>query len=264
MQNSITSICDLDTLIYLVAYQNREEQDVDKVIYEVDLFMNTILTKTNCTYYLGFIGTDTNFRKDIYPEYKGKRPDKPEWLVKWNPIIRFRLIDYWKVVPVSMIEAEDALVISMEYYRDKTNCIAVYVDKDLDFIEGNRFNYQKHEFSYSDKLGELLYSKGKLKGKGLKFQYSQLIMGDMGTDNIPGLVGKGASFAYKLLDSCESEYSLFRRTYTAYLMYSEKEYIKKDFKLQWDLIVMLKEPMYGFITPNLIEYKKEEIDIFEL
>src|SRR5690606_19592803 len=134
-----------------------------------------------------------NFRKTICKEYKNNRGERPEWVKKWEPYIRQRLIDKWRFVVCDSIEAEDALSISSEYYKDKTNLVYCHIDKDLNYLEGNHFNYSKHAFWYSDKIGYIENKQG-LKGKGLKFYYGQLICGDS-TDGIKGLAGKGVAFA---------------------------------------------------------------------
>ena len=54
-----------------------------------------------------------------------------------------------------------------------------------------------------------------LKGSGLKFFYSQLIVGDV-SDNYKGLKGKGCRPAYDLLDCCSSEEELYKETLSLY------------------------------------------------
>lgn len=57
-----------------------------------------------------------------------------------------------------------------------------------------------------------------LKGCGLKFFYAQIIMGD-DADNYSGLKGKGPSYAYELLDKCNSEKELYYAVLNAYKEY---------------------------------------------
>lgn len=253
--DGIVAVLDLDTLVYLVAYQNKDVDDVDIVVNAVDNYMTLILTKTNCTYYLGFIGGSKCFRHELYSEYKANRPESPDWFIKWKGVIRHRLIDNWKILISDGREAEDDCIISIEYYKTAYNCILVHVDKDLKFWEGNHFDYQKHEFYYVDELGKLELTKSKLKGDGLKWQYAQVLIGDSG-DNIKGLPKFGSVKAYALLHDCKNEYSLLRRTYCAYLKLYKGD-VKEYFKLQWQLIVMLKEESHGFKVLELVEYKKD-------
>lgn len=55
-----------------------------------------------------------------------------------------------------------------------------------------------------------------LKGTGLKFFYSQLIVGD-GADNYPGIEGKGPNAAYEALNPCTSEDELYAVTMEMYV-----------------------------------------------
>lgn len=54
-----------------------------------------------------------------------------------------------------------------------------------------------------------------LKGSGLRFFYAQVIMGDT-ADNYKGLKGKGMTFAYNLLNNCNSERELYYAVLNAY------------------------------------------------
>jgi 5'-3' exonuclease len=248
------NIIDADSIVYLVAYQAKDEEDVEFVNTSIDIFISTILDNTNADKYIGFIGGSRCFRYDLTDDYKASRKESPDWLKKWKKPIRDRLINTWKFVVCDNIEAEDACVIAANKYE---NVIISHIDKDLNFWEGDHYNYSKHESYSVDKLGYLELNKSNLKGCGLRWQYSQLICGDS-TDGIKGLKGKGGSFAYKLLSDANSEYSLFRRTYTAYLEYCKEDDIKEYFKLQWALIVMLKEEAHGFVVPKAIDYKVSE------
>jgi hypothetical protein len=253
--NSIATLIDADTLIFFIAYQAMNEQDADKVLEETDKFVNLILDKTNATYYLGFIGGTKCFRYEVakHLPYKGNRPSKPEWFTRWEPVIRYRLTDHWKFIISDGIEAEDAVCICNEHYKDYTNIVIAHVDKDLDDIEGNHYNYKNHKHYYSDYLGNLvLNDKKKLKGTGRKWFWSQMIIGDKPTDNIEGLKGKGDVFAYTTLKDCTTEYSMMRRVYLLYIKQHGLDYGRTLFIETLQLIGMLNKPAYGFKIPQLI------------
>jgi hypothetical protein len=258
--NSITTLIDADTLVFYIAYRHQETEDVDLVLKTTDEYIELILNNTNCTKYLGFIGGDRCFRYDIaqHIPYKGNRLEKPDWFRKWENIIRHRMISHWGFIVCHNIEAEDGVSICNEHYKGITNIVIAHVDKDLNDIEGNHYNYRDHTFYYTDYLGELeLNSKRKIKGTGRKWFWSQMIVGDKNTDNIEGLKGKGDVFAYNLLHSKASEYGMFRATYKAYLdVYSNlnrREYARVLFRETLQLIGMLTSPAYGFIVPELVE-----------
>lgn len=256
----IATLIDADTIIFLVAYNHRDKNDVDVVNYEVDKFVKLILDNTHCSHYLGFLGGEQCFRHSIYDLYKSKRAEKPDWFRKWEGIIRLRLIDTWGFIVCDGIEAEDGAIITAEKYRNEYNLVLAHVDKDLNFWEGNHYNYSKHKFWYSSRLGTLeLDRKGKIVGNGLKFMYAQIICGDP-TDCIPGLKGKGAKFADMILDT-DSEYALFRRTYAAYLKHHRGSNPKEYFKQQASLVCMLDKEAYGFTVPKLIERETNDTNI---
>ena len=69
-----------------------------------------------------------------------------------------------------------------------------------------------------------------LKGYGLKFFYAQLIMGD-NADNYSGLSGRGATYAYELLDKCKSEEELYMAVLGAYReTYGTGKHLVKNFR----------------------------------
>jgi DNA polymerase I len=253
------NVIDADTIIYLVAYQAREEENVEVVNDSVDIFIKTILDNTKSTSYIGFIGGTQCFRHSLTPDYKANRPESPDWFKKWKQPIRDRMINTWKFYVSDNIEAEDACIITANKYKD---CIISHIDKDLDFWEGLHYNYSRHEQYQVSKLGEITLNKSKLKGTGLKWRYAQLICGDP-TDGVKGIKGKGGAFAYKLLSEATSEYSLFRRTYASYLEYCKEDDIKEYFKLQWALIAMLEEEAHGFVVPEAIKYTNLENQLLD-
>ena len=61
----------------------------------------------------------------------------------------------------------------------------------------------------------------KLKGAGLLFFYTQIIMGDA-VDNYPGIPGCGPKKAFDILDGCTDEYEMYIKVLTAYRDYYRK------------------------------------------
>lgn len=122
--------------------------------------------------YTLYLGGSTNFRKDIYPEYKAGR--------KKSPAMRKFLFDYvcWKykdkvVVSVGK-EAEDDC---LSYGLDDPTGIIAFVDKDLSTQSGLFYNYQKPE------LGVFFIDKE----QAFYNLCCQLLHGDRSTDNIKGI-----------------------------------------------------------------------------
>ena len=142
--------------------------------------------------YLMAMKGDTNYRDDLYPEYKGNRKNKA------NPNITVSSIRELAVIEDLAIHAEGREV--DDYLKMWANtCKALGInyivcsnDKDLDTIDGKHWNVKKNEFSTVTVE------------QAMRFYYEQLLMGDP-VDNIPGLPRIGPETAPKLLAHCNTE-----------------------------------------------------------
>lgn len=134
--------------------------------------LNSVLEHDWIKDYTLYLGGKTNFRKDLYPEYKGKR--------KKSPAMRKFLFDYvcWKYKDKLVVsenkEAEDDCLANG--LNDSSNIIG-FVDKDLTTQSGWFFNYQKPE------LGVFFITKE----QAFYNLCCQLLHGDRSTDNIMGI-----------------------------------------------------------------------------
>ena len=123
--------------------------------------------------YTLYLGGSTNFRKELYPEYKANR--------KKSPAMRKFLHDYvcWKykdkVVVTENEEAEDRCLANA--LKDPLNSCIGHVDKDLLTQSGLFFNYQKIE------KGVFFINKT----QAFYNLCCQLLHGDRSTDNIVGI-----------------------------------------------------------------------------
>jgi DNA polymerase-1 len=159
--------------------------------------IDSILRATKCDEYTVYLTGKGNYRKDIYPEYKSHRPEKPK--------LHKVLTDYMLSMGAVMVEgqeADDALGIA----QDENSILCSY-DKDLMMIPGRHYDFRKKIF------------KDVSEEEGLRFFYIQLLTGDR-TDNIPGLKGIGPKKAEKILDECKTEKEMYSAVQDAYL---EKE-----------------------------------------
>lgn len=101
-----------------------------------------------------------------------------------------------------------------------SDTVIVSADKDLMIVPGWHLQ-PGSDLKWVDQMGWLeLRRKDNgqvkdLKGAGLKFFYAQMIIGD-DIDNYAGIPGKGAAFAYKLLDGCKTEKELYMAVLGAY------------------------------------------------
>ena len=166
-----------------------ENEPEEIAILRVDKLIRDILYLTEAETYEFFLSGSDNFRKQIYPEYKANRKDKP------RPVhleaCREFCIREWNAVLANGCEADDLLGAKQ---TDKS--VICSIDKDLLQIPGRHFNFVKTEFYYISET------------QGLRSFYEQLLMGDR-TDNVPGVDGIGKVKAHRLLEGCYTEQEMF-------------------------------------------------------
>jgi len=207
-------IFDADSIIWTVAYKFRNKKVKGMLVVALNSFIDDVIFASGANAYIGFYGSkedgrEPNFRYSIDSNYKSHRPSEPDWMTKWRPIIHEEMSEKWGFVPVEGMEADDAVAIAVEHYRDDYDTIIVATaDKDLLQIPNiTYYNYTKHEDMETTDL------------TAAKAFYLQMLIGDA-ADNIKGLYKIGPVKAKKALEECDTRYGLFR---TAVKMYIEKE-----------------------------------------
>jgi len=207
-------IFDADSIIFTVAWKFRTKKISNLVKLNTNKFISDVLRHANADDYLGFYGAkdeeDTtnlkaNFRYAVDSNYKANRPPTPDFVVKWRPVIHNEFKNNWGFLPVEGMEADDAVAIAVNKYRDQYDEIVVATfDKDLKQIPNIIFyNMRTHKMEEISKI------------EAYRNFYIQMLMGDT-SDNIPGLKGIGKVSAFKILKDCTTEYSLFRTTVCKY------------------------------------------------
>lgn len=148
-----------------------------------------------------YITEGKTFRYSIAKKkpYKGQRVENKPWHFK---NLTAYMVGVLGARVITEIEADDAIAIE---HCSRTDTIICSRDKDLRQVPGWFYSWELgHQPSYGPTIikqeGHLEPAeKNKLRGSGLPFFYSQLITGDQ-ADNIPGLPGKGAVAAFKMLE----------------------------------------------------------------
>lgn len=163
----------------IVAYRcaASAEQDGDTIAFmRASRQLQDIISTTEADEVKVFLSGSSNFRYDIYPEYKANRKDMPR--PKHLQALREYLVIKWGAEVTDGFEADDALGIEASR-RNQTNETAVVcsIDKDLLQLPGLHYNFVRQEFQSVDEL------------TGWRHFYSQLVLGDK-ADNIPGFDGK--------------------------------------------------------------------------
>lgn len=201
------ALIDADLLVYRIGFTTQDEEEWIAGS-RVDSLIDDILIETKAEDYKCFLTSSdkSNFRFAIYPEYKANRKSpKP---IHYE-FIRSYIQDKHPTEMIYGMEADDALVINQT-----ENTVIVSIDKDLYQCPGNHFNFVSKDLFYISKE------------EGLCNFYKQILMGDMGSDNIPGCPGIGKAKAEKLLHSGMTEREMFNTVLETYkTQYKKKEII---------------------------------------
>lgn len=214
----IEALIDADIIAYRCAATCEGEDDDYIVLSRCNELTERIINNVCATDYNLFLTGDRNFRKEIDPEYKANRNDKPR--PKWLQRCREFLVTEWNASVTDGIEADDALGIK----QTPTSCICS-IDKDLLQIPGNHYNFVKEEQYFITPE------------QGLRNFWTQMIVGDV-ADNVFGIRGLGPVKAAKLLDTIEWDtlegldskyYSLVSS------LYNDPVRMHKNAKLLWIL-----------------------------
>jgi 5'-3' exonuclease len=147
-----------------------------------------LMDKVYCDHYLMAVKSPTNYRADMYPEYKLNRHIDPSLQNKFVPVLRKLAVLEELAIEATGREADDLLRMWAEQAREAGDPYVICsIDKDLRCIPGEHYIMDKrNEFLTIDDA------------TACRFYYEQLLKGDP-TDNIPGVRGVGDKTATKIL-----------------------------------------------------------------
>ena len=176
---------DADLIVYAAGFvlekriKNNEKADINNAQQIVDTIIRKILRESKATHYLGFLtsGKD-NFRLTLATtlKYKGNRDKAKQTPLPFKQEMLNYMIVHWGFQMMKGVEADDALTIAGEYFRDRPETyILATKDKDLWQWPGEHFNMNTNQLMFINEE------------EGNRNLWKQVIVGDMGTDNIPGL-----------------------------------------------------------------------------
>lgn len=180
--------------IEFLTYIDEDGYQEAKMLFHSQL--DAIIRNTQATSHVLYLTGTGNFRKDVYPEYKGHRGDKP--------LLYTAMFDYVSnlddAVVINGQEADDAMGIAQE--ESHSTCICS-IDKDLLMVPGRHYNFVKDEFTSIHPV------------RGLANFYKQLLTGDR-VDNIPGIRGIGPKKAEAIIDPLDREQDMYQAVLAAY------------------------------------------------
>ena len=203
-------IFDADSMVFTVAYRYRDKKAKHLVTMNLNKYISDVIKNSGATHYIGFFGSkedgaEPNFRYTIYPSYKANRPETPEWVEKWRPVLHNEMKSKWGFVPVDGMEADDAASVAAHYFKGEFDEIVIATeDKDLKQVpDVYYYNFRKHSMEYISEI------------EGYRHLAIQTLSGDS-TDNIPGLPGIGPKKAFNFVKDCKTKMELQKAVINAY------------------------------------------------
>ena len=152
--------------------------------------------------------SEGSFRREIYPEYKGHRPDAPEDLKRQMPLMR-DAVRAFGLIPVELerYEADDLIAAyAREAAAAGAEVVIVSADKDLMQLVGPNVRFFDFESGIKGKAGyraeRNLDVEGVIERWGVppeKIADVLALTGDT-SDNVPGVPGIGPKTAVQLLE----------------------------------------------------------------
>ena len=172
-------------------------------LFRVHDMVQTIIKGTNCNDMEFYLGGADNFRKKLYPEYKGNRTKPPPTYLQE---CRELLVTEYGAKIVNGRETDDELGIRQTFHDGNSRIVSL--DKDLLQIPGYHYNWVRDTHTLVSPLD------------GLRTFYKQVIAGD-GTDNIPSYDGKTRNSIPKFIEKLQQPIDEMTEEYEMY------NYVKK-------------------------------------
>lgn len=225
-QNVRTAVIDGDGFAWAIGWINKDSLSEKQVTDATDNCIHDILQGVQAEHYIGVLspahiqayivnkGSDEdepiyavpNFRKAIAKSrpYKGNRPERPDWYLKWCPVIENHLESVWGFVRTPEgYEADDLVATFMtELTSAGAKPICCGNDKDLLQIPGEHFNVVKKGVQNVDLR------------QAHRTLWLQVLTGDT-TDHIEGIPGCGPKGAEKIVGGAID--LLFHNVIAAYI-----------------------------------------------
>ena len=273
------SIIDSDAFLYTCSSPFKDQVNIVGVagfLSLLDIKIKDILKQTKADVFIILLGAKggKNYRYDLAYTKPYKNRKKLDWQKYFVDKGTDHLIDKWSGYAFSTLEADDAVSIAYQIYKDEYNLTMCYVDKDLIQIgDHTRFNFGKDYKNGNKYIGFVEYTQF----DATYNLYHQMMTGD-GADNIPGLPGVGkvaATTVLMHLDEESTEVDFYESVKDKYITYLSgpkfewtEEVIMKYMMEQYSLLWMLDFPLGDYdddvIIPIKVDSKKYKIDTKEI
>ena len=212
------TLIDADSIYFRAVLKCDEKYDIRKAIRKS---LDIIRRDTLCNDPLIAVKGKGNFRKDLYPDYKAKRPTLEDDVRERLAYGHNYLVEEHGAVMADGMEADDLVAIwAYEAMAEGEHHVIAGIDKDLLQIPGEHYNFGKGTTTHVD-VDTAHYN-----------LMVQCLTGD-NTDNIPGIKGIGPKKAEKILNGIPGK-RRWNRIRAAW-----KHHNAGDPKLSYDLLRMI-------------------------
>ncbi len=194
-------------------------QDIDAAAASAQDRINDIILATDTKSAELYFTTGKNFRYQVYDMYKGNRIGRYPTNLKQ---VKEKMLENYPGEMCEAYEADDVVVMLKRTQPEKYVLCAI--DKDVLFaVGGKHFNYyQNAKYGIDMKWHATTHASAKV------FHYKQTMMGDMATDNIPGVPGIGKVKAGKIIEGLTDPKELWDAVVAAFISknLTEKEALR--------------------------------------
>lgn len=223
------ALIDADILVYRIGFASENDAE-HYALARMREFIEDMLLFNGFGDYELFLTGGGNYRNEVAvtAEYKGNRKaGKP---VHYKALRQY-LLDKWNAKLIEGQEADDEIGIRA-YSMDVEEYTICTIDKDLDMIRGQHYNFVKDIF-YDITEEEAIFN-----------FYKQILTGDK-VDNIKGIKGIGDVKAKRILEKCTNEKEMYLAVLEAYEGNSER--VLENGQLLW----IRREPDQVWQPPSL-------------
>lgn len=223
-----TALIDADILVYRIGFASEEDAESYAKARMCE-FLEDMILFNGFGEYEAYLTGGGNFRKEVAKtaEYKGNRKaPKP----KHYDVLRDYLVEKWGAKVIEGQEADDEIGIEA-YARDVETYTICSIDKDLDMLRGQHYNFVKDLF-YDVTEEEAIFN-----------FYKQILTGDR-VDNIIGLKGIGDVKAKRILEECKDENEMYLAVLKAYD--GDEQRVLENGQLLW----IRREPNQIWLPPS--------------
>lgn len=186
-----------------------ENDDEGIAKYYADRLIDDCITNTQSDSYELYLTGTTNFRNQIYPEYKANRLDVPR--PRHLPYLRSYLVELGAVISDNC-EADDLLGVAQ---CSQQGTVIASLDKDLLTIPGMHYSWEITGTSKGVRWVKEAVLQEVDHISALRWFYTQCLTGDV-ADNIKGVAGIGKVKARNILAGLDTEQEFFDAVREAY------------------------------------------------